>query len=117
MALLIGDCGRVATAAADYKGIGLDEILLSCLADRSEPLGGSPFSVGKAWSYRQVLDFDEPTGAGSLFVSAPGQSGNALSEWFDNMLPMWADGDYEKMRTTSGPDGYRVERTQILLPP
>jgi acyl-homoserine lactone acylase PvdQ len=104
-------------AAADFRGLGLDEFAPSCIGDRTEQLGGSQFSVGAGGIYRQVLDFDEPAGGKSLFVSAPGQSGNALSEWYDNTLPTWADGDYQKMRTSSGGDGYRVERTQTLLPP
>ena len=62
------------------------------------------------------FNFDDPTGANSLFVSAPGQSGNAMSEWYDNMLPIWADGDYQKMHTLPGAGGYRVEKTQTLLP-
>lgn len=114
---MLGECHHVcAVAAADFKGVGLDEVAASCLADRSVPLGGSVFSVGVGGSYRQVLDFDAPLATNSLFVSAPGQSGSALSEWYDNTLPTWEDGDYLHMRTTSGPDGYRVKRTQTLLP-
>ena len=104
-------------AAADFRSVGFDGSAFSCISDRSEQLGGSMSSVGTAGIYRQVLDFDEPSGGKSLFVSAPGQSGSALSDWYDNMLPTWADGDYEKMRTASGGDGYRIERTQTLLPP
>jgi acyl-homoserine lactone acylase PvdQ len=106
----------VATAAADFKWLGQDGGALSCIGERSEQLGGSPFSVGAGGIYRQVLDFEEPAGGKSLFISAPGQSGNPLSEWYDNMLPTWVDGDYDKMRTASGSGGYRIERTQTLLP-
>ena len=106
-------------AAADFKGVGLDGMALSCVGDRSASLGGSTFSVGTGGTYRQVLDFqEEDSMAQSVFVSAPGQSGSALGDWYDNHLAAWEDGDYLKMRTTAGAGagGYAIARTQTLRP-
>ena len=63
----------------------------------------------------QVIDLDDA--AQSWFITVPGQSGSPFSEWYDNLLPDWEDGDYLKMATTVGGEGgYTVARTQTLNP-
>ncbi len=46
----------------------------------------------------------------SLYISSPGQSGNVLSPHYDDLLGMWASGNYIQMRTT----GYLTESVQNL---
>ena len=83
---------------------------LACLADRSVPHGGSfytpnagGFSMGseKLWntygpSYRQIVDFADLNGR-SVFINPMGQSGCLGSKKYDNMLPLWAAGEYLPM--------------------
>ena len=66
-------------------------------------------------SLLQVIDLDD--GAHSWFITAPGQSGSPFSEWYDNLLPDWEDGDYLRMATmVGGEGGYAIARTQTLNP-
>ena len=83
---------------------------LACLADRSVPHGGSfytpnagGFSLGSEKlrntygpSYRQVVDFADLDGR-SIFINPMGQSGCLGSKKYDNLLPLWAAGEYLPM--------------------
>lgn len=95
---------------------------LRVLSDRVLNRGGTPYTVNSGgyrqedWvmfhgaSYRQVVDLAQPER--STFVIAGGQSGNWLSEWYGDQLPLWQQGDYLPMRR----EGYEVAETLVLVP-
>lgn len=49
-------------------------------------------------SYRQIVDLSSLDK--SLFLNPMGQSGNELSPHYDNLLPLWSQGQYIPMRMT-----------------
>jgi len=95
---------------------------LKVLSDRILNHGGSPYTVNSGgyrqedWvmyhgaSYRQVIDLAQPER--SKFVIAGGQSGNWLSDWYGDQLPLWQQGDYLPMRR----EGYEIAETLVLTP-
>jgi penicillin amidase len=101
---------------------------LAPLFDRSVPFGGDgstvnvgpyefdSFLMNAGPSYRQVVDLADGGRAKgrerSCFVHPMGQSGNPLSDNFDDLLPLWRDGRYLTMRTA----GYEVDHRLTLRP-
>lgn len=71
-------------------------------------VGPYDFSMGAGPSYRHVADL--PDNDESVLIHPMGQSGNVLSGDFDNLLDMWAEGEYLPMRTS----GYEVKETLTL---
>ncbi len=53
---------------------------------------GPGYSQSSGASYRHILDLGDWDR--SVFTSAPGQSGQPGSLHYDDLLPMWADGEY-----------------------
>lgn len=81
--------------------------LIGRLVTPRVPAGGDAFTVnageGKLWSddpwtdiygprYRQIIDLAAPER--SLFMIAPGISGNPLSPWFGHLAAPWSEGRY-----------------------
>lgn len=54
--------------------------------------GGPGYSQASGASYRHVLDLADWDR--SVFTSTPGQSGQPGSPHYDDLLPMWAEGEY-----------------------
>ncbi|MGK7894454.1 MAG: penicillin acylase family protein [Xenococcus sp. (in: cyanobacteria)] len=81
--------------------------------DRQVPFGGDRYTVNVGTydpetflmdfgpSYRQIVDLDNLED--SLFVHPIGQSGNLFSPFFDNLLPLWQQGNYIPMQTDDFP--------------
>ncbi len=80
----------------------------SILARGPYPVGGSnttvnmgsyeyssPFDMVLGPSIRRIVDFSNP----SVTISSMpgGQSGNPLSRYYDNQLPLWLQGDYKEL--------------------
>jgi penicillin amidase len=82
--------------------------------DRSTPNVGpydfEDFSMGNGPGYRQVVDLADLDA--SLYVHAPGQSGNLLSGNYADLLETWQTGEYLPMRRS----GYEVESELMLVP-
>ncbi len=98
--------------------------LIGRLVTPRVPAGGDAFTVnageGKLWSddpwtdvygprYRQIIDLAAPER--SLFMIAPGISGNPLSPWFGHLAGSWSEGRYftlagdaASLRKTGGGD-------------
>jgi penicillin amidase len=77
--------------------------------------GANPFAAVHGASLRAIYDFDDLDN--SRFAIPLGQSGNFLSPWYANFLPMWRAFDYLRI------SGYRfrLEREGVgtisLAPP
>jgi penicillin G amidase len=82
--------------------------------DRSTPNVGpydfEDFSMGNGSGYRQVVDLADLDA--SLYIHAPGQSGNLLSGNYADLLETWQAGEYLPMRRS----GYEVESELMLVP-
>jgi penicillin amidase len=99
---------------------------IGCLSDRSTPHGGdgSTVNVGSydmsdkglaqmdGPSYRQVIDLSNF--ANSRWMLPLGQSGNLLSELYDNMLPKWSNAQYLPFNTD--PQSFSTKHTLTLAP-
>jgi penicillin amidase len=59
--------------------------------------GGSDFETVHAASMRAIYDLSDLDA--SLFVTAPGQSGHALSPHYRDLAPIWSDGGYFRIDT------------------
>lgn len=95
---------------------------LACAADRQISHGGdfSTVNVGgfdvstpafvqdHGPSYRQIVDMSDPNL--SIFLNPLGQSGNLLSDHYDDLLDDWADGGYLSMSLgyTVGVDMHQI---------
>lgn len=103
-----GSCVHKATFAHQVLGGSP----LACAANRPVAHGGdfSTVNVGgydpekssmpqsHGPSYRQIVDWSGGDAeAHSVFVHGPGQSGNILSEQYDDLVGAWAHGDYLRM--------------------
>lgn len=88
----------------------LDASPLKCLASRSiRNIGGTMtvnvngnngypnYLTTMGVSYRQIVDWSN-VDENSVFIAAPGQSGNMLEASYDNWLDMWRYGEYIHMR-------------------
>lgn len=62
------------------------------------------FTANFGSSYRQIVDLANLEN--SVFINPPGQSGNPLSPYFDNQLPLWQQGKYLPMKATKTPIQY-----------
>jgi penicillin G amidase len=58
--------------------------------------------------YRQIIDHSNIEN--SLFIGSPGQSGNILSDHYDDLASSWSVGNYFGMLTS----GYKNETIQII---
>jgi penicillin amidase len=54
--------------------------------------GDDPYADVYGARYRQIVDLADP--AQSLYMIAPGMSGNVLSPWFGHLAKDWAEGRY-----------------------
>lgn len=54
--------------------------------------GDDPYADVYGARYRQIVDLADP--AQSLYMIAPGMSGNVLSPWFGHLAEDWATGRY-----------------------
>lgn len=59
-------------------------------------LGMSRFASNFGATYRQLIDLQNPEN--SLFIAPMGQSGNMLSQYYDNYLRLWKKGWYVPMK-------------------
>jgi penicillin amidase len=57
--------------------------------------GSSPFESIQGAGYRGIYDLSDPDS--SLFIISTGQSGNPLSEHYDDLAEMWRRGQYVPM--------------------
>lgn len=101
---------------------------LACLADRSTFHGGddSTVNVGPmdldddlltqtaGPSYRQVVDLGALQG--SLYVHPMGQSGAEMSQDYESLLPLWAQGRYRDMITDQGLVDDAATMQQTFMP-
>ncbi|EIT85750.1 penicillin acylase II [Fictibacillus macauensis ZFHKF-1] len=87
-------------------------------------VGGSRVTVGAAgWdeetgsvdhgaAWRTVIDMAKPNQSDN--VVAPGQSGHVLSEWYDDQISDWVDGNYH--RTYTDERAFKKGTTLTLVP-
>ena len=61
-------------------------------AGRSDLWGNAPWEDNYGPRYRQIIDLAAPER--SLFMIAPGVSGNPLSPWFGHLAGPWSRGEY-----------------------
>jgi penicillin amidase len=54
--------------------------------------GNNPYGVTVGASLRQIVDMERPLEG--LYIITSGQSGQALSEHYDDQTPLWLNGDY-----------------------
>jgi len=106
---------------ANFQHQVFENTPLGCLYGRKVPHGGDSYTVNVGWvennfemtlapSYRQVVDVYNYEN--SVFVHPMGQSGNLFSPYFENLLPLWANGQYLPMTTQN----FAVDHTFVLIP-
>jgi penicillin amidase len=76
--------------------------------------GPEPFANLHGAGYRAIYDL-APHG-NSVFMISTGQSGNPLSHHYDDLLPLWARGDYIPMLTERTAIEARTPETLTLRP-
>ncbi|TPE61376.1 penicillin acylase family protein [Sandaracinobacter neustonicus] len=64
-------------------------------AAQGKPWGDNPFATDYGPRYRQLIDLSKPED--SLFMIAPGMSGNLLSPWFGHLAGRWSEGQYVRI--------------------
>lgn len=74
----------------------------------------TPFLQDYGPRYRQIIDLAEPDQ--SLFMIAPGVSGNPASHWFSHFVPVWATGGYIKVSGSPSAVAKRGVGRLVLLP-
>jgi penicillin amidase len=91
---------------------------LAFFSDRKIPFGGCGYTVNKALydpkdlrmvhgpSYRQVIDLAENDN--SRYIHPMGQSGHLLSPHYDDLLPLWQQGEYLRQKTKDYPVAARL---------
>lgn len=109
------DCHR-----AEYEHQVLGASPLACMANRKVAHGGdhSTINVGSVdidnesdsdtdgllqthgSSYRHIIDWSDVEN-NSEWIFGPGQSGNLLSTNYDDLVPLWADGQYLSMTSNA----------------
>jgi len=87
---------------------GTDTVNVAPLRDTNNP-NSLDYITNFGPTYRQIIDINNLEN--SLFINTPGQSGNLLSIHYDDLMPLWASGQYTNMKTF----GYFNESFQILL--
>ena len=74
----------------------------------------APFASIHGPSLRAVYDLDDPDR--SLFIHSTGQSGNVLSDLYDNFAERWRDVEYVPMTTSSASITNGARGTLVLVP-
>ncbi|MCG2840641.1 penicillin acylase family protein [Sandaracinobacter sp. RS1-74] len=69
-------------------------------AAQGSPWGDDPWASTYGPRYRQIIDLAEPDK--SLFMIAPGVSGNMLSPWFGHLAGPWGQGRYFQIGGDAG---------------
>ena len=116
----IGDSAWGLPHQAVFEHPVLSETPLARFSDKKVPFGGDSSTVNVGHydfetlqmshgpSYRHVVDLADLEN--SLYIHAPGQSGNLLSGHYDDLLDLWRRGIYLPMQT----DGYGVDHSLTL---
>jgi penicillin amidase len=104
-----GDAHRVIDEHQPFGAIPL----LSSIFNREAPISGGAFTLRRGDfsfasprpyaaihgpGYRAIYDLADPDA--SLFVLSTGESGNVYSPYYDDLIPLWADGRYVTIPTT-----------------
>ena len=67
-------------------------------AAQGKPWSADPWRTDYGPRYRQLIDLSKPED--SLFIIAPGMSGNPLSPWFGHLAGRWSRGEYVRIAGT-----------------
>lgn len=68
-------------------------------AAQGKPWSADPWRTDYGPRYRQLIDLSKPED--SLFIIAPGLSGNPLSPWFGHLADRWSRGEYVRITGTA----------------
>ena len=79
-----------------------------------ESINATTRRAGPSW--RMVVSL-EKTGVKAWGVYPGGQSGNPGSRFYDNMLPVWANGKYFQLQFSSNPEAYSKTNSTTTLNP
>jgi len=106
---------------ATFQSKILGGTALSCFFGRRVNRGGDDYTVNVGHinyydnfdmetgpTYRQIIDFSDFEN--SLFMHPMGQSGDVMSGFYDNYLPLWLNGEYIPMKTV----GFNVKYTTYI---
>eukprot|EP00033_Pygsuia_biforma_P001648 GCRY01001850.1.p1 GENE.GCRY01001850.1~~GCRY01001850.1.p1 ORF type:complete len:941 (+),score=301.62 GCRY01001850.1:173-2995(+) len=110
------------SAQAHIRHVLFGETIFGCIFNRDVKYGSDPtcINVGYAQgddntftvapSYRHVVDWGQPD-TNSRFMMPMGQSENIFSEYYDNLIALWADVAYVPMHPNE-----EVKHTILLVP-
>jgi penicillin amidase len=73
-----------------------------------------PFAGRHGAGYRAVYDLSDLSA--SRFMTVPGQSGNPMSEFYDNLLGTWREGGWIQMKAERDSLRRRADARLLLLP-
>ena len=73
-----------------------------------------PFAGRHGAGYRAVYDLSDLSA--SRFMTVPGQSGNPMSEFYDNLLGTWREGGWIQMKAERDSLRRRAHARLLLLP-
>ncbi|MEP6690776.1 MAG: penicillin acylase family protein [Gemmatimonadaceae bacterium] len=74
------------------EAFDLEEVPRGGDANTVNATGGANYLQRSGASYREILDLGNWDN--SMAINVPGQSGQPLSPYFENLLPLWASGQY-----------------------
>ena len=117
--------GNVHRAVFNELGVGEAESV-AWIWRRSIPTPGGDYTVNVGtfdpdnWnqivgsSYREIIDLSHL--GNSEFMQTLGQSGSPISANYSDLMPMWRNGQYIKMKDLTGRCKFQVNACLILLP-
>ncbi len=76
--------------------------------------GRRPYAAMHGAGYRGIYDLGDPDA--SLYIIATGQSGNLYSPYYDDLLPLWAEGGYVTIPTDREIITQQAVHTMTLIP-
>jgi penicillin amidase len=120
-----GDAHHVIDAHQPFGAIPL----LSAIFNREAPVSGGGFTIRRGdftfgaqrpyaathgSGYRAIYDLAHPDA--SLFVISTGESGNVYSQYYDDLIPLWADGRYVTIPTSPATIASTAKYRLVLEP-